>query len=171
MTGAEAAPTLHRGWRPGLIGDMVRAQALYYAQAWDFGAAFEATIAQGMAQFFARYDARRDVTLSLTRDGTFLGACTIDGSDPELPGGQAHLRWFIVAQEARGTGLGRALLQGALGFADGAGHAAVYLDTFEGLGAARRLYEESGFALVHEAQAATWGRPVREQRFLRRRPG
>ena len=41
----------------------------------------------------------------------------------------------------------------------------VYLTTFAGLAAARRLYEEIGFTLTSEHADTTWGVPLNEQRF------
>jgi hypothetical protein len=41
----------------------------------------------------------------------------------------------------------------------------VYLWTFEGLDAARHLYEKSGFRLALQKRGAQWGAEVNEQRF------
>ena len=41
----------------------------------------------------------------------------------------------------------------------------LYLWTFAGLEAARRVYEGVGFRLVREAPDETWGRTVTEQRW------
>jgi RimJ/RimL family protein N-acetyltransferase len=41
----------------------------------------------------------------------------------------------------------------------------VYLWTFEGLHAARHLYEKFGFKLVQQAEGAQWGKKVTEQKF------
>ena len=41
----------------------------------------------------------------------------------------------------------------------------VYLWTFEGLHAARHLYDKAGFRLVHEQRGTQWGHDVTEQRF------
>ena len=38
--------------------------------------------------------------------------------------------------------------------------------TFTGLDAARRMYEARGFRLVEETEAQSWGKSVREQRFV-----
>jgi hypothetical protein len=40
--------------------------------------------------------------------------------------------------------------------------------TFDGLNAARRLYEQSGFILTESYRGAQWGREVTEQKFVRR---
>jgi hypothetical protein len=41
----------------------------------------------------------------------------------------------------------------------------VYLWTFEGLDAARHLYEKYGFKLVEEYEGTQWGTTVVEQKF------
>jgi hypothetical protein len=42
----------------------------------------------------------------------------------------------------------------------------VYLWTFQGLDAARRLYEKHGFRLAEEREGSQWGERVLEQRFV-----
>jgi GNAT superfamily N-acetyltransferase len=101
-------------------------------------------------------------------DGGLLGSIAIDGED--LGDGSAHLRWFIVADRARGTGLGRRLLEQALAFCDAQGFACTQLWTFDGLHAARRLYEANGFVLAEQWPGTQWGPLVQEQRFERTRP-
>lgn len=155
------------GWSPGLIGEVVRAHATYYAREWRFGAPFETKVAREMADFVDRYCPDRDRIFRADGSGSLLGTLTIDGGDPALRPSEAHLRWFIVTDEARGTGLGRRLMAAATAFLDAAGYRSCYLTTFEGLGAARRLYEGAGFSLVSEAPSTTWGTQVVEQRFER----
>jgi ribosomal protein S18 acetylase RimI-like enzyme len=155
------------GWSPGLIGEVVRAHAAYYSREWDFGAPFEAKVAREMGEFVDRCSPDRDRLFRAERDGALLGALTIDGSDPGLAPGEAHLRWFIVVDAARGLGLGRRLMSAATAFLDAAGYQSCYLTTFAGLDAARRLYEAAGFGLVREASSTTWGTTVVEQRFER----
>jgi hypothetical protein len=38
--------------------------------------------------------------------------------------------------------------------------------TFEGLDAARHLYEKNGFRLAEQQRGIQWGREVNEQRFV-----
>ena len=168
MSGPARPPVLHRGWRPGLLGDVVSLHGRYYAEAWGFGPYFEAKVARGMADFSARYDPARDLILS-THDGArTTGSITVDGSDPEPAEGLLHLRWFILDASTRGRGIGRALLEESLAFARASGRDGIYLWTFAGLDAARRLYDGAGFRLVEEHAGETWGTRVTEQRFVLR---
>lgn len=157
---------LRRGWHPGLLGDVVALQARYYADAWGFGRVFEAKLARDMAAFAGRYDPRQDLILSSDVGSRTTGSITIDGSDPEAPGGFLHLRWFILDDGSRGHGIGRSLLEEGLAFARSTRRPGIYLWTFAGLDAARRLYDGAGFRLVEEHAGDTWGTRVTEQRFV-----
>ncbi len=166
MTRSSDTPVLHRGWRPGLLGDVVSLQARYYGEAWKFGTFFEAKLARGMAEFAGRYDPRQDLIISAVDGPRTLGSVTIDGSDPAAPDGWLHLRWFILGDASRGRGIGRGLLTESLAFARSLHRPGVYLWTFAGLNAARRLYDDAGFRLVEEHAGETWGTRVTEQRFV-----
>ena len=96
------------------------------------------------------------------RDDATVGSVAIDGRARE---NGAHLRWFIVDDRLRGGGVGAALIDSALAFCRQRAFDSVYLWTFAGLDAARRLYEARGFRLEQEVEAETWGRRVREQKF------
>ncbi len=159
-------PVLRRGWRPGLLGDVVALQARYYAEAWRFGTFFEAKLARELAEFAGRYDPRQDLILSAVDGARTLGSITIDGSDPAAPEGYLHLRWFILGDGSRGRGVGRALMTESIAFARSLHRPGVYLWTFAGLDAARRLYDDAGFVLVEEHAGETWGTRVTEQRFV-----
>jgi GNAT superfamily N-acetyltransferase len=60
-------------------------------------------------------------------------------------GREAELKRMYLLPEARGRGLGRRLLETALGWAREGGFAAVRLDTTAEMRAARGLYESAGF--------------------------
>jgi GNAT superfamily N-acetyltransferase len=149
------------GWLPGAVGAIAAMHARYYAGAHGFGVYFEAKVAAECAAFCSRLDPARDGLWLLVDGGRIAGSIAIDGSGTD----GAHLRWFIVDHEMRRRGLGRRLIDAAMGFCRRAGHRAVHLTTFAGLEAARALYEQQGFRLVAEADGETWGRTVREQRF------
>ncbi len=166
MIAPTGTPALHRGWRSGLLGDVVALQARYYADAWGFGPFFEAKLAREMGAFASRYDPQRDLILSAHDGARTTGSITIDGGDPDAPEGLLHLRWFILGDGERGRGVGRALLDESLSFARATRRPGVYLWTFAGLDAARRLYDAAGFRLAEEHVGATWGTRVTEQRFV-----
>ncbi|MCL4799332.1 MAG: GNAT family N-acetyltransferase [Burkholderiales bacterium] len=152
------------GYAPGAIGRVVELHAHYYAEHWGFDAAFEAKVAAGLGEFFGRMNPAVDGFWLARRGREPVGSVTIDGGDWREEG--ARLRWFIVGEAARGRGVGKALMQEAMQFCRRAGHTRVYLWTFAGLDAARRLYERHGFRLVEEHEGTEWGKPMREQRMV-----
>lgn len=156
------------GYTPGCIGRITALHASYYARHAGFGLAFEARVARELAAFCERLEAERDGLWLVTLDGRIEGSIAIDGLHGHDDAG-AHLRWFIVSDALRGRGAGRALLQRAMDFVDERRYGRTVLDTFEGLDAARHLYEAAGFVLVQQAAGAQWGRVVNEQRFERKR--
>ncbi|AEQ52306.1 MarR family winged helix-turn-helix transcriptional regulator [Pelagibacterium halotolerans] len=157
-----------RGYRPGVIGRITEMHALYYARSSGFGRVFESRVAEGLADFCGRFGNGRNGLWLAMRGGEIVGSVAIDGDD--LGPGIAHLRWFIVGDGVRGGGVGRRLLAAALAFADQKRFAETHLWTVAGLAAARHLYEAHGFTCVDEWRGEQWGKPMTEQRFVRRRP-
>jgi GNAT superfamily N-acetyltransferase len=150
------------GYVPGSIGRMVELHGRYYARDWRFGRYFEAKVASELGELLARLDPKRDGFWVAAEDDEIVGGIAIDGSDaPEA----VRLRFFIVDDARRGAGLGERLMRVALDFCREAGHKRVYLTTFVGLDAARKLYERHGFMLTEERPHRTWGVEVTEQRF------
>ncbi|MBA4356277.1 MAG: GNAT family N-acetyltransferase [Humidesulfovibrio sp.] len=152
------------GYVPGAIGRVAEMHALYYSRHWKFGLYFEARIAAGLAEFMQRFDPARDGFWTVSRAGRVQGSLAIDGAQAATEG--AHLRWFILADELQGLGLGRRLLQEAMDFCGRCGHPRVFLWTFQGLAPARHLYESFGFRLAEEREGLQWGELVLEQRFV-----
>ena len=142
--------------------------AAFYSAHAGFGAAFETKVASDLAEFATRLEDPRNALWRAERNGEIVGSIAIDGED--LGDGLAHLRWFIVDPRFQGSGLGRRLLRAALDHCDGQGVAETHLWTFEGLDAARRLYEVHGFVLTDQYLGHQWGSDVLEQIFVRRHP-
>lgn len=158
------------GYVPGAIGRVAELHARYYSAHWGFGLFFEARVAAGLAEFLQRLNPERDGFWTVCRGGRVLGALAIDGlgakGGSSAVGSGAHLRWFILAEELRGQGLGDRLMREAVGFCRRCGYPSVFLWTFQGLSAARRLYEKHGFRLAEEREGSQWGTVVLEQRFV-----
>lgn len=157
---------LRRGPWPGLLGDVVAMHGRYYAANWQFPVVFEAKVAAEMGSFLTRYDAASDLVLSVVGvEPRATASITLDVSDPALPRGVGHIRWFVVEDHWRGKGVGRRLLEDVVAHARGCGLASLYLTTFRGLEAAATLYRQAGFAVTDEREGQTWGRTVVEQRL------
>jgi GNAT superfamily N-acetyltransferase len=151
------------GYLPGSIGRMVELHADYYHLNWGFGLFFEARVAKEMSEFLSRFDGTRDGFWTICLNHQVEGGIAIDGIKATAEG--AHLRWFILSQEARGRGFGNRLMEEAISFCKKRGYRKIHLSTFEGLHAARHLYEKFGFKLVEENEGTQWGTKVMEQKF------
>jgi GNAT superfamily N-acetyltransferase len=154
---------LAKGYQPGAIGRVAELHGDYYHRHWGFGLFFEAKVATELAAFFRRYDDARDGFWGVIKREQLEGAIVVDGRDANGEG--AHLRWFIMSDGLRGQGAGNRLMETAMDFCHRRGYVKIYLWTFEGLAAARHLYEKHGFALVNQRRGDQWGVAVNEQRF------
>jgi GNAT superfamily N-acetyltransferase len=155
--------TIARGYIPGAIGRVAELNGTYYHEKWGFGLVFEAMVATDLSEFLNRYDESRDGFWTAHLGERVEGHITIDGVNSETKG--AHLRYFIVSDMLRGRGVGSRLITSAVEFCRQAGHKKIYLWTFEGLEAARYLYEKTGFHLVEQKRGSRWGVEVTEQRM------
>lgn len=154
---------IQEGYLPGCIGDITSLHARFYSETSGFGVFFERKVATELADFAQSLPASGKALWCYVENGRALASLAIDGDDATRV---AHLRWFIVDESLRGTGVGRQLLARAMDFVD-ARFDETYLWTFKSLDAARHLYESFGFTLTHEAPGAQWGTAVTEQRFSR----
>ncbi|WP_296229118.1 helix-turn-helix domain-containing GNAT family N-acetyltransferase [Ralstonia sp. UBA689] len=161
---AKAGIRIVEGYVPGCIGDIASLHGRFYAQHWGFGVFFERRVATELAAFAESLPDSNKALWLCVENGRCLASLAIDGhADNRL----AHLRWFIVDDALRGTGIGRELMSRAMRFVD-ARFDETYLDTFKGLDAARHLYESFGFTLTREQEGTQWGSAVVEQQFRRR---
>jgi ribosomal protein S18 acetylase RimI-like enzyme len=93
----------------------------------------------------------RTVVLVADEDGHILGTATLEldqtigDDDPQLPPDTASLRMLGVDQEARGRGIGRALVDETLARARAAGKTVMVLRTTEQMRTAQALYRSMGF--------------------------
>lgn len=153
--------------RPRQMGDLGWAcmrQAELYAREFRYTQVFEDYVIRGFAPFLERFDPAKDGMWVAELDGRRVGCIAIQ-HDPSRPG-WAQLRWYFVESDARGHGVGRALLDQAIAFCHRARHEGIWLSTVDDLAAARRQYEHAGFRLVHtEPQPCAWAPWGHEQRW------
>lgn len=154
------------GYYPGMIGRIAEMHGVYYAREHNFGIIFESKVAAGLADFSARLDKPcNQIWLAMVND-RIVGSLAIDGED--LGNNDAHLRWFILDDGCRGSGLGRKLIAEAMSFCIEQRFSSVQLWTFNKLTAAIRLYESFGFKLSKEWEGDQWGSIITEQQFIRK---
>lgn len=151
------------GYYPGVIGKITEAHAVYYHENWGFDVSFETQVGRELSEFVHAFKEDRDGLWVATVQGEFAGAVAIDGQQASTEG--ARLRWFIVVPSFQGTGLGKSLLGRAVDFCKRKRFPRVYLWTFQGLEAARTLYEREGFSLCEEHAVDQWGQNITEQMF------
>lgn len=151
------------GYIPGAIGRITELHATYYSRHAGFGLFFESKVASEMSEFLNRYEEKQDGFWVAVAGEEIIGSIAIDGIRARSDG--AHLRWFIVAPDHQGQGVGNLLLGKALDFCRRSGLRRVYLWTFAGLDAARHLYERQGFVMCRENKGEQWGAMVKEQMF------
>lgn len=169
LSNTEASPKknvrITTGYTPAIIGNITQLHSTYYSRETRFGVKFEAVVASGLSDFCCRLENPVNQIWTATIDGEMVGSIAIDGED--LGNNIAHLRWFIVSDKARGTGIGKQLLKSALDFVDTLDFTETHLWTFAGLNAAKHLYESNGFVLNEESLGEQWGKEVLEQCFIR----
>jgi GNAT superfamily N-acetyltransferase len=153
-----------KGYYPGAIGKITELHATYYYKNWGFDVSFETQVGRELSEFISGFEEGRDGFWIAEVDGQFAGSIAIDGRGGNVDG--VRLRWFIVSPEYQGNGVGRTLLRTAVTLCKNVDYTYVYLWTFNGLDAARALYEEEGFRLREEHHVNQWGNTITEQKFV-----
>lgn len=151
------------GYYPGVVGKITQLHAVYYHEHWGFDVSFETQVAQELSIFVSEFDDERDGLWVATANDKFAGAVAIDGQHAMTDG--ARLRWFIVDPEFQDAGLGNRLISRAVQYCRDRNYSKIFLWTFEGLDAARRLYERQNFRLRETHEVDQWGQRITEQKF------
>lgn len=146
--------------QPGDLGAVTEFHGRLYAQEYGWTSHFEAYVAESLAAFARDYNPREDRIWLAEKDGRLMGSIGIVRIDAKT----AQLRWFLIAPESRGLGLGRKLIDSALAFSRETGAERVFLWTVSGLPAAAHLYRSAGFRLTEQKPSQEWGPAVIEER-------
>jgi GNAT superfamily N-acetyltransferase len=158
MTTSEAGIRIRHELRPGDLGMIVHLHGALYAREYGLDITFEPYVAKPLAEFAMHGSGR--LWIAEMGERVVGSIAMVDAGESE-----GQLRWFLLAPEARGTGLGRRLLELALQYARARGFARVFLWSFTDLAAALKLYERAGFRVTETKTGRIWGADRTEVRM------
>ena len=159
LLGAESRPgeIVLRPHRPGDMGWVVERHAALYHEQDGWGAAFEALVAGIVRDFLENFDPEREHCWIAEREGERVGCVFVVKQSKTV----AKLRLLIVEPSARGTGLGRRLVEECIAFARANGYRKLVLWTHAHLLAAREVYRKTGFRKLDRTETHdTFGPPA-----------
>ena len=136
-----------REHRPGDMGWVTERHAVLYHEQDGWGAGFEALVAGIVKDFLENFDAKRERCWIAERNGERVG-CVFVVDDK----GEARLRLLLVEPSARGTGLGRRLVEECIAFSREKHYRKLVLWTHSHLTAARAIYARTGFKKLKKTE-------------------
>jgi GNAT superfamily N-acetyltransferase len=129
---------------PGDLGWVVKAHGEVYAAEYGWDGTFEALVAKIVADWANDRDPAREAAWIAEVDGRRAGCVFCVAGDDDT----AVLRILLVHPDARGHGVGGALVDECVSFARKAGYRRMRLWTNDPLVAARHVYLKRGFRLT-----------------------
>ena len=138
---------------PGDLGWVVHINGETYAAEYGWTIDYEALVARIISDFVNDFDPERERAWIATLDNERVGSIFCRAIDDET----AQLRLLLVAEAARGRGLGNRLVTEVIEFARAKGFRTLRLWTNSVLVDARRIYERHGFVLVDEEPHHSFG--------------
>jgi GNAT superfamily N-acetyltransferase len=155
MFEAKSAPAvILRDLKPGDLGLIIHRQAILYAVEYGWNSDYEALVARIVSDFHQSFNPVQEAAWVADLDGRLVGSIFLVRSDKPDVG---KLRLLYVEPEARGMGVGKALVDACVERARKVGYKRLDLWTNSVLASARRLYERAGFVLVSEEPHHSFG--------------
>lgn len=146
--------------RPGDLGEITALHGVVYSAERGHSIAFEAYVAEGLAEFYHQYDTARDRIWICEDAGRIVGTLFLMHREAA-----AQLRYFLVLSQYRGLGLGKDLMSRYMAALRECGYASSFLWTTRELDAAASLYTRHGFELAEECPSTRFGRALVEQKY------
>jgi DNA-binding MarR family transcriptional regulator/GNAT superfamily N-acetyltransferase len=155
LGGNAKLPWALRTFRPGDMGLIAARQSILYHDHWGWGTKLEVLEGEVTAGFLRDFKPGREQCWVAERGGRMAGAifCCDSGDNA------AQLRLLHVEPEARGLGIGEALVRQCIEFARAAGYSRIWLWTHAVLLSARRIYGACGFEIIATEMHSEFGKP------------
>ncbi len=154
---------LLREFRSGDLGIIAARQAALYDAEWGWGRPMEAMIYDIAGRFLRDFKPGREQCWVAERNGTILGGVFVCEEDEEM----ARLRLLYVEPEARGLGVGGALVKQCTAFAREAGYKQLILMTHAVHDSARNLYRAEGYRVISSESQRDFGKEEVTEEWLR----
>jgi DNA-binding MarR family transcriptional regulator/GNAT superfamily N-acetyltransferase len=146
-------PYVLRPHQPGDMGWVIHRHGVLYAREYGWDETFEALVAEIAARFIRHLDPKRERCWIAERERGIVGSVFLVRKSETV----AQLRLMYVEPDARGLGIGRRLAEECIRFGRQAGYRKIVLWTNSVLVAARHIYQEAGFRLVHSEPHRSFG--------------
>ena len=151
-----------RTFRTGDMGLITARQSILYHEGYGWGRGMEALIGEITAAFLRDFKSGREQCWIAEREGRMLGSVFLVEEDAET----ARLRLLYVEPEARGMGVGQALVKQCTAFAREAGYRRIVLWTHAVLESARRIYAAEGYRIVETHTHDDFDKPELSESWL-----
>jgi DNA-binding MarR family transcriptional regulator/N-acetylglutamate synthase-like GNAT family acetyltransferase len=139
-----------RTFKAGDVGYVAYLHGSLYEGTYGFGRMFEYYVLMGLAEFLLNPTGGELWIAEV--DGKIAGSIAITKFNDTI----AQLRWFIIDENYQGRGIGKKLMEVALGFCREQNYHHVFLWTVSILEAARHLYKKFNFILTEEKPNDEW---------------
>ncbi|MBV9948501.1 MAG: GNAT family N-acetyltransferase [Myxococcales bacterium] len=156
-----AGITVDGQFRPGDLGSLIHVHGVQNSSDYGFNEIHEAYCARIAADFILKREPRRQRVWLARKAGVIIGSVFICEPEPSV----AQLRLLFVDASARGLGLGRWLVEEAVGYCREAGFDRIFLWTVEGLDRAKNVYTSLGFVVTETKGNTDWRDDAVEVRY------
>jgi DNA-binding MarR family transcriptional regulator/ribosomal protein S18 acetylase RimI-like enzyme len=151
---------LIRPFRSGDVGYIAHLHGILYDHTYKFGRKFEYYVMKGLTEFMINTDGGE--LWVAEADNKIVGSIAISKSSDTI----AQLRWFVLDEDYQGMGIGKKLMETALGFCKEKNYQHVFLWTVSTLNTARYLYQKYNFRKTEEKPNEEWtGTKLIEERW------
>ena len=148
--------------RPGDTKAIADLHDRVYSAEYGLDGRFRASVARGLEDALHEgWPERSGAVWLIDGDGELRGSLGLTVAAE----GVGQVRWFVLAPELRGRGLGRALVAELVDEARAVGMRRLVLETFSALTAAAHIYRGLGFRVVREQRTDMWGPAITYQQY------